>query len=486
MARVTSGSAIIAGKRNQGKPRMTPTLTKLATLITTIAALGACTLQQPSPSRAQNVILFIGDGMGVSTVTAGRIYAGQKAGKPGEEHMLSFDAFENVALVKTYNTNQQVPGSAGTATAMMTGEKTRAGVINVGTSANRGDCEASLAVPLTTLGKIARDRGLKVGVVSTARLTHATPATVYGHAPERNWESDYTVPGEAAEAGCRDLASQLVAFAPDVALGGGARMFETQLNGGTRGTDILSSWESAGNVVARTADEMVGASSDGKMLGLFSGSHMTYTLDRRPDTTEPTLTEMTTTAIRRLQGETGFFLMVESGRIDHGHHMGKAGYALEETVEFSNAIAAALAATDAEDTLVLVTADHSHVFTIAGYPTRGNPILGFVHTNNERGEPVTEPALAQDGIPYTTLGYMNGPGAVRGERGTPETGPMATQQALVPTGSERYLSETHAGEDVALYGTGPGAERVRGVIEQSEIYNIMVRALGWDEGDTKK
>ena len=88
-------------------------------------------------SIARNVILFIGDGMGVSTVTAARIFDGQSLGLRGEEHTLIFETFPHVALVKTYNTNQQVPDSAGTATAMMTGMKTRAGVINIGPDAQR-------------------------------------------------------------------------------------------------------------------------------------------------------------------------------------------------------------------------------------------------------------------------------------------------------------------------------------------------------------
>ena len=135
------------------------------------------------------------------------------------------------------------------------------------------------------------------------------------------------------------------------------------------------------------------------------------------------------------------------------------------------------AETDPDETLILVTADHSHVFTIAGYPSRGNPILGLVDDRSlAAGEVEDRAALADDGKPYTTLGYANGPGAVQGERPVPETGPSARQQALIPLGSE-----THGGEDVALYGTGPGAQRVRGTIEQNLVYDIMRAAFGWEE-----
>ena len=166
-----------------------------------------------------------------------------------------------------------------------------------------------------------------------------------------------------------------------------------------------------------------------------------------------------------------------SGRIDHGHHAGQAGYALEEAVEFANAIQYAIENTDPAETLILVTADHSHVFTMSGYPRRGNDILGLVVAPEGSAE-LAEATTATDGKPYTTLGYQNGPGAIANmaERPMPETGVHARQQAAIPTSSE-----THGGEDVALYGNGPGADRVRGVIEQNAIYNIIVKALGWDD-----
>ena len=166
--------------------------------------------------------------------------------------------------------------------------------------------------------------------------------------------------------------------------------------------------------------------------------------------------------------------MVEGGRIDHAHHAGQAGYALEEAVEFARAIQYAIDNTDPAETMIMVTADHSHVFTIAGYPQRGNPILGHVVPPSATDAAGGDPTLAADGKPYTTLGYANGPGAVTGERPIPATDTAARQQALIPLGSE-----THAGEDVALYATGPGAQRVRGVIEQNLIYDIIRAAYGW-------
>ncbi|MEW4449300.1 alkaline phosphatase [Qipengyuania sp. JC766] len=439
----------------------------------------------PQPKRAKNVIMFIGDGMGISTITAMRIYAGQKQGGTGEEYELPFDRWDHVALVKTYNTDAQVPDSAGTATALHSGSKTRIGMLGIGPEAPRGDCRVGEQHHLPLLGEEVKERGLALGIVSTARITHATPASVYARSVDRNWEADSGIAADQNGFGCRDIARQLVEAEWDVALGGGRAQFFGSDKGGRRtdaDADLVAAWqEDTGGTFAETAAAMRAAPADRPLLGLFSQSHLEYTADRTADSAEPTLTDMTGEAIRRLSGDPqGFYLMVEGGRIDHAHHAGQAGYALEEGAEFARAIQYAVDNTDPEETMILVTADHSHVFTIAGYPRRGNDILGLVHPPAGGGEDDEDtqdgPSLARDGKPYTTLGYANGPGAVTGERPVPQTGVGAIQQSLVPLGSE-----THGGEDVALFGTGPGAENVRGIIEQDRVYHIIRRAFGWGD-----
>ncbi|MCL9998181.1 MAG: alkaline phosphatase [Erythrobacter sp.] len=438
----------------------------------------------PEEPRAKNVILFIGDGMGISTITAARIYDGQKRGETGEENQLSFEKFPNVALVKTYNTNAQVPDSAGTATAMHSGLKTRIGVLGIGPEAEKGVCKDALAHPLPLLGEEVKQRGLALGIVTTTRITHATPASVYSRSADRDWESDTSIAADQQGQGCKDIALQLAEAKFDVALGGGTAMFYGKSGGGRRSdpaADLPAGWAAKnGGVVVKDAAGLSAAPMGKPVLGLFNPSHMTFMAERKADSPEPTLTEMTAAAITRLKADPdGFYLMVEGGRIDHAHHAGQAGFALEEAVEFARAVQWAVENTDPAETLIMVTADHSHVFTIAGYPQRGNDILGLVVAPPGRGEDGGDgksPVLAADGKPYTTLGYANGPGAVKGERPVPTTGLAATQQALVPTGGE-----THAGEDVALFATGPGAERARGVIEQNVIYSIIRKALGWEK-----
>ena len=435
-----------------------------------------------APAKAKNVILFIGDGMGISTITAARIYEGQKRGETGEENLLSFEKFENVALVKTYNTNAQVPDSAGTATAMHSGKKTNIGFLGVGPEAARGSCADTLAHPLPLLGEEVKEKGLALGIVSTARITHATPASVYARASDRNWEAYVEATDEDSGAQCEDIASQLVSTDFDVALGGGTRSFYGSAAGGYRreeNADLPAGWVArTGGAFVTDREALAAAPMDAPVFGLFGASHMDFMVDPERDTSQPTLTDMTAQAIARLKSDPdGFYLMVESGRIDHAHHGGQAGPALEETVEFARAIQYAVENTDPEETLILVTADHSHVFTISGYPRRGNDILGIVVPPEEGGDEVATATLASDGKPYTTLGYANGPGAIANmaERPVPETGMGARQQAAIPKDSE-----THAGEDVALYATGPGSDAARGVIEQDVIYDIIRNAYGWE------
>ncbi len=353
--------------------------------------------------------------------------------------------------------------------------------------------QVAIEVELTTIADLARANGKDYGIVTTTRITHATPATVYAHSPERDWESDEFLTDANRSAGCIDITRQFVNLpadlAPAITLGGGWREFKPDSERGKRrdGADLIAAWQAAdpSRQYLRTARQLDTVSTDGPVLGLFSRSHMPYEALRDPESSLPGIVEMTTAAIDYLERrENGYYLMIEGGRIDHGHHDGQPGLALTEGQAFARAVEAAIERVDLEETLVIVTADHSHVFTLAGYPTRGNDILGLVVTNDRSGEPETEPTLAGDGRPYTTVGYANGPGAVRGERPTPATGLTALAQALVPIeyttiSGDTGHDETHGGEDVAIYAIGPGSDAVRGVLEQNRIFDIMTDAFGF-------
>jgi alkaline phosphatase len=441
--------------------------------------------------RARNVILFVGDGMGITTVTAARIYAGQRQGLDGESYSLAMDTFPHVALSRTYGNDAQISDSAPTATALMSGVKTNEAIVGLTSGATPGRCEGSLQYVARSVFEIAEQAGLGTGVVSTARITHATPAAAYAHVAFREWESDAAAARSGGGA-CTDIARQLVEWPAgdgfEIALGGGRANFLPRAAGGVRGDgrDLLAAWRArgAGYVVAATAGELAAAQADARVLGLFAADHMTYESRRaRGDNGEPSLAEMTAAAIRRLSREPqGYVLLVEGGRIDHAHHDGRAGEALSETLAYDDAIRMALSMTSREDTLIIATADHSHTLTMAGYARRGNPILGL--SADARGV-----ARARDGRPYTTLGYANGPGSpfppaqANGDV-QPVTRPDLSavdtqsldfrQQALAP-----LAGETHGGEDVAIYAWGPGDAAVAGTMEQNAVFHVMARALGF-------
>ena len=471
---------------------------------------------QPNTNQAKNVIIFIADGADPVSITATRILDGQLQDKGGEENILSYDTFPNVALVKTYTADSQVPDSAPTATAWNSGVKSNNGTIGVNEQVKHDNCASQEGNSVTSIVELAEMAGMSTGTVSTARLTHATPAANYAHTANRDWESDADLSDEAKENGCTDIAAQLLAFpygnGLEVAMGGGRPNFlpegvadpEDAEETGARldGQDLTKMWtsqyENSAYVWNKKQFDAVDPATTDHLLGLFEPSHMQYEADREGDTAgEPSLSEMTDKAIDILsKNDNGYVLQVEAGRVDHALHAGNAYRALTDNIEFAKTVQLTLDKVNLEDTLILVTSDHGHTLAFAGYPERNNPILGLVRAvNEETGE--SEVVMAQDGKPYTTLGFLNGPGSVyfaeENDDGTvPEGAGRAPQrpnpandqvqnkdylqQALVPLDSE-----THGGTDVAAYAIGPRSFLVRGVIEQNYLFQVMNYALNLTE-----
>ncbi|SFE70284.1 alkaline phosphatase [Roseivivax sediminis] len=448
--------------------------------------------RQQNTDRALNIILMVSDGNGVGSNYATRLFAGQQAGNFGDEHVLPFETFPNLALVKTYNVNSQTPDSAGTGTAMMSGVKTNIGVVGVTSEVVRGDCSTLEGNTVASFNEIADGMGKATGIVSTARITHATPASAYAKSVDRNFE-------DAVPEGCEsqsDIAQQLLAAMEagviDVAMGGGMRHFLPESEEGGRRADGQNLVEVAQNELgAQFASDMVtfgeiDPEADAPILGLFEMSHMMYEADRND---EPSLAEMTEAAITALQakgGENGFFLQVEAGRVDHANHAGNAARMVRDGMAFAEAVALADEMTDDADTLIVVTADHEHSLAFNGYCGRGSDILGLCMTaSDDQVEHSGEPELGADEKPYTVIGYLNGPGSIlvpndEGEfTGTRAdvTNEEATdidylQQALIPKSSE-----SHSGEDVAVYAKGPFAHLYDGTIEQNVIFHVMHHAM---------
>jgi len=474
------------------------------------AAVQKNKLLKPNTGKAKNVILFVGDGMGIATVTAARILDGQQRGFDGEYNRLSFEQLPYSAFSVTASANQQTSDSAPTGTALVTGVKANDGAISVDQTIQREELDAKTTQQksLLTVLERAEQRGLATGIVTTARVTHATPAVNYAHVSERDWEADANLPAGAT---VKDIARQLIDFSYgdgiEVVLGGGRAYFtpttqvdpEDNTQRGLRrdGRDLTRAWtqkhKNSAYIWNQRQFDAIDPKKTDHLLGLFQPSHMRYSADRKLDVGgEPTLAEMTAKAIEVLQkNKRGFYLMVEAGRIDHGHHAGNAYRALTDTIALSEAVAKARELTSDNDTLIIVTADHSHTFNIAGYPSRGNPILGKAAIDGRN-------LRDRNGQPFTTLSYANGPGAY--SNGTRKEFDAATERSVdvadsggrrpnladVDTTKPSYMqeamvplsSETHGGEDVPIYAGGPQAYLFRGALEQNVVYHVMAEALG--------
>ena len=473
---------------------------------------------------AKNVIIFIGDGMSLPTLTASRIYKAQVEMKvnDAEGSLLTFETFPHVGLSKTYSMNRQTPDSASTASAIYTGVKTNYYTMGFDNSIILGNSSSqNTAQKVETVMQWAQNEGKSTGFVTSARVSHATPAALYAHVANRNWECDRKMKEDGQDDTVDgDITLQLVTKEPgrsvDVVLGGGLNSFcpenaslaihpackyiepppeDLQFDYGdheyfncTRldNKDLVNEFLklSPNSLYVSNRSELLTINSEkvDKLLGLFSGSYLDYEDSRRKKDThdEPSLAEMTTKAIEILKkNQNGFFLMVEGSNIDHSHHNSRASQALLETVSLDYAVEAALNLTDIKDTLILVTADHGHTMSMSGYQTRGADIRGLVDNAN-----------GTDEKPFMILNYANGDGFdmhLQGGDANDGGGNNAVIRAdLNEWGENNYTdfafknpsavprgSETHSGSDVGIFAIGPYSHLFQSVHEQNYIAYVM-------------
>ena len=331
-----------------------------------------------------------------------------------------------------------------------------------------------------------------MGIITTTRITHATPAAAYAHVADRDWESYNTknFGGQHTREGCMDIALQLVKRSPpiDLIFGGGRRAFypntikdieNPKFNGSrTDNRSLIEEFWRGDYIWNKTALDRITLGASKPILGLFERDHMYYESDRIADgMDEPSLSQMTKFAIEHFSKfNQGFFLLIEGGKIDHGHHTTQARYALDEFVEFDNAIGQAKELLKDRNlldrTLLVVTADHSHVFTFGGYGSRGTNILGFASSRELNGSDV-------DQAPINIITYGNGPNF--------NSSRNRTHLSTLNTNSTSYLSptalplrsETHGGDDVPVFAQGPWSHLFTGIMEQNTIAHKMAYAACW-------
>ena len=468
---------------------------------------------------AKNIIIFIGDGMSLTTLTAARIYKaqykGRKEGKlvKGEEASLTFQTFPHTALSKTYCIDRQTPDSSSTASAIYSGVKTNFKTMGFDSSIIYRNVSSQLtAKKVETIMKWAQDANKDTGFVTTARVSHATPAALYAHVADRDYECDKELPpGSPKEA--KDITYQLVNNDPGrrakVVMGGGIKSWlskeehennwkqdpyndydhtmdkafhcerldgENLVEKFLRKNETVPGFQKMKGKMVRNRDELLNLdiSDTDYLLGLFSDGHMQYEDVRADQQTQPSLPEMTQAAINILQKneKNGFFLMVEQSNIDHAHHKTRASASLLETMILDDAVEMALSLVDIEDTLIIVTSDHSHTMSMAGYQTRGSDIRGLVDLYK-----------GNDGLPYNILSYATGP-AFETHLSVDDTNKISRRNltgkedvykslAYQNPASAPRSSETHGGDDVGIFAIGPFAHLFHSVHEQSYIGHVM-------------
>ena len=485
--------------------------TILASALAAALAASACGSDDspaaPAAVTPKNVIFFLGDGYGIVPMTAARIYA---AGEDGE---LAMDTFPETAFVKTYSLDAQVTDSAPSMAAYMTGVKTRNEVLGMngdtlavapgkdaatGVSNAVDNCPAAgNGAASTTLLELAIEQGRATGVVTTARLTHATPAATYAHVCHRN--AEYEIARQAVPGGTGFNTS--LGGGVDVLMGGISQYWRPYSAAGNPagrpdGRDLVAELQGKGyTFISDLAGLNAAPTAAGtKLIALYdfakAEGHMSYELDRDP-AKEPSLAEMTTKSIDILaKRDKGYFLMVEGGRIDHALHGTNAARALADAKAFDDAIKAAIAKVkltdpDLKNTLIVVTADHDHTMVMNGYAaltgktTAANPgILGLMR---DYAAPAT-PALDADGKPFTTLVFGTGENRPAGSRSLMTALTDAAvgdknyhQEAVVQMG---IGGETHGGADVFLAAMGLGADTFHGMLDNTDVFTLVRRAIG--------
>jgi len=408
--------------------------------------------------KPRNVILLIGDGMGDSEITLARYYGKGAAGTLNMEKLPFAGELITYGLSAGPGPNyppNYVPDSAPTATAWSTGKKTIDARLSQGPSAAE-NIPGSNAGYRTTF-EIAANRGMRVGNVSTAEITDATPAAPSAHMSQRACQGPEdtrkTCPTEAKGAGgLGSIAEQQVDHLLDVNLGGGRNRFLQTLDGST--STVVDYAKTKGYRYVETAGDLEGISSlsKGAVLGLFNTGNMTTEFKpliaalspgagspttrceetNRP-ANEPSLEAMTRKAIQLLENRKGFFLQVEGASIDKRDHASDACGQIGETLAFDRAVAAALAYQKKNpETLVVITADHSHTSQIV---PAAQDTPGFYAT-----------LQSADGVPIR-VSYATG---------------------KTPPG------QSHTGARVPVAAIGPQATNVMGIRDQTDLFQTLI------------
>ncbi|QQY79554.1 alkaline phosphatase [Keratinibaculum paraultunense] len=418
-------------------------------------------MDKDSQKPVKNIILLIGDGMGESHITLGRILKGSE---------LYMDSMPYNGTVSTHPLPQEekwVTDSAAAGTALATGVKTYNGYISVDKNKK----------PLETILEKSQKNGKSVGLVTTTRITHATPAVFASHNADRDAENE--------------IAEEMIEHKVNVLLGGGKRHFIPKTKGGKRedNKNLIEKAKQYGYKYVETVDDL-NKINKGKILGLFNLTHMNYEIDR-DKSKEPSLSEMTAKAIEILNNEkNGFFLMVEGGRIDHASHANDPATTALDVIAFDDAVKTALDfAKKDKNTLVIVTADHE----------TGGLAIGGYGVYNFKPEELKKQKISLENL-FPTLNEKNFEKEIEQKLGiklNPEESKEIKNsiskksiESLVNivnlNSNTGWASSAHTATDVPIKAYGPGAERFSIHMDNTDVNKIMLEMFGWSDKNIKK
>jgi alkaline phosphatase len=415
-----------------------------------------------------------------------------------------------MALVATAGADSIITDSANSASAYSTGHKSSVNAMGVYADRTPDPFDDPKVETLASIAK--RKLGLAIGVVTNTEIEDATPAAMLSHTRRR--------------ATYDEIVAQYFEAKPDVLMGGGSANFIPRSAEGKRKDDIdyIGKFRDAGYTVALTQSELNKAGGDAgtsKLLGLFNAGNMDGALDRfylkagtvRKFPEQPDLTEQVKTALNILsKNESGFFLMVESGLIDKYAHALDFDRTVYDTIMLDNVVRETKewAKARGDDTLILVLADHSHP----------NALIGTI--NDDMATVPNVPMRERVGV-YEKAGFPNYPAAdangypprvdvsrriaifsasvpdyyetFRPKLDAPNEPTIKGDEPNTFKANERYKdvpgamlrlgnlpsmmnASVHSGEDVVLTATGPGSERVRGSLDNTDVFRVMAEALG--------
>ena len=440
-----------------------------------------------APGDAKNVIFLVVDGMSSGTMALADLVKQQKYGdKTNWIKLYESDREYHRGLMDMASLDSVVTDSAAAASSWGSGHRINNGGVNWGPNGEQ----------YKPICEIFRDAGKATGLVTTTRITHATPSGFGINMPQRGMEDE--------------IAKQYAEREYDVLMGGGNRHFDA----GSRddGEDLYAAFTEKGYTVARTTAELNRAGRNSKLLGIFSDSHVPYTVDRNSladlQETLPTLADMTTSALERLdRKENGFILQVEGGRVDHAAHGNDPSGLIYDQIAFDDMVGEVMKFTEGrDDTLVILTTDHGNAnpgLSGLGSGYRESPqMLETIHDYRHSFEwmynEFRSRRTAQSRVPmvndikevieYATRTQITTDEAVMIKRAFQETfeAPFSNREGtgavmagvLANYNGIYFIGTNHTADYVELSAWGPGSDRIPTFVRNTDLFDLMVEMAG--------